>query len=363
MSQQNRVRLLNENDKPSTIHSDEIDLLDLLFQLWKGKTTILICIIIMLVAAVGYLAVAQEKWTSTALIQRPWAGQLANYDAAMNVLYKLSPQDNVSMDEQRRRVFREFVVGLSSTDQQTEYLLGSDYFKSQLTKNAEPTETERGKILDHMLSQFSMAPVSKDQPDVIQISFTADKPDSAQKMLNGYIQQVASATGSELHDDVRSRLAVQLSELEHVLKTQEQVAEVKKQDRIAVLKEALKVAEASNVEDVKVSQAETLSDDTLFLLGAPALRAMIANESSRPLSFDQVYYDAQQSYLMVKEFKLQKGEFGVFSYLQTPDLPVTKDSPKKALVLVLSVLIGGVLGAGIVLMRNMIKGYRQANGV
>jgi chain length determinant protein (polysaccharide antigen chain regulator) len=41
-----------------------------------------------------------------------------------------------------------------------------------------------------------------------------------------------------------------------------------------------------------------------------------------------------------------------------PDLPVNRDSPKRALTLVLAVLLGGMIGAGVVLGRNAVRSYR-----
>ncbi len=47
---------------------EQIDLIDLLVQLWKGKITIIATIIVMILLAVLYLFVAKEKWTSTAIV-------------------------------------------------------------------------------------------------------------------------------------------------------------------------------------------------------------------------------------------------------------------------------------------------------
>lgn len=41
-----------------------------------------------------------------------------------------------------------------------------------------------------------------------------------------------------------------------------------------------------------------------------------------------------------------------------PTLPIRRDSPKKAIILVLAVLLGGMIGAGVVLGRNALRGYK-----
>lgn len=41
-----------------------------------------------------------------------------------------------------------------------------------------------------------------------------------------------------------------------------------------------------------------------------------------------------------------------------PTLPIRRDSPKKAITPVLAVLLGGMIGAGIVLGQNALRGYK-----
>lgn len=82
---------VSDNNMSGSSHDPEqIDLIDLLVQLWRGKVTIVIAIVIAIVLAVGYLAVAKEKWTSTAIITQPDVGQIATYNNALNVLYGVS---------------------------------------------------------------------------------------------------------------------------------------------------------------------------------------------------------------------------------------------------------------------------------
>ncbi len=41
-----------------------------------------------------------------------------------------------------------------------------------------------------------------------------------------------------------------------------------------------------------------------------------------------------------------------------PTLPIRRDSPKRGLTLVLAVLLGGMIGAGVVLGRNAVRNYK-----
>lgn len=51
----------NNNLSGRSNEPEQIDLIDLVIQIWRGKVTIIICIIVAIALAVGYLAVAKEN--------------------------------------------------------------------------------------------------------------------------------------------------------------------------------------------------------------------------------------------------------------------------------------------------------------
>lgn len=73
------MRVENNNVSGQNHDPEQIDLIDLLVQLWRGKMTIIISVIVAIALAIGYLAVAKEKWTSTAIVTQPDVGQIAGY--------------------------------------------------------------------------------------------------------------------------------------------------------------------------------------------------------------------------------------------------------------------------------------------
>lgn len=77
------MRVENNNVSGQNHDPEQIDLIDLLVQLWRGKMTIIISVIVAIALAIGYLAVAKEKWTSTAIVTQPDVGQIAGYTNAM----------------------------------------------------------------------------------------------------------------------------------------------------------------------------------------------------------------------------------------------------------------------------------------
>lgn len=334
---------MNQENKTTTDQSllrqtfynndDELDLLDVVAQLWNGKKIIIATVLVFLLLAVLYLFFAKEKWTSEAIVTQPSAGQVANYNAALNVLYSQSPQDKPGLLELQRQLFNRFNASL--------------YALSGALQNLEEPLNLR------------VAPVTTGQNDPLSVKFTAQTAKEAQAQVSHYIQTVNNEVVNDYGADIKRNMAVKIRELTDSLTSQLKVAEDKKEQRVEALKQALKVAEDSGITTSQLTQAEFLSDDTLYLLGTKALASAIANEATKPLPLDDNYYATQRALRLIKDLKIQVDNLQSFRYIMEPDMPIRRDSPKKGLTLVLAVLLGGIVGSAIVLGRNMTATYRQ----
>lgn len=331
---------MNTNDTNLTkvhteSHSEEsIDLFDLFTQLWRGKKTIISFIIVFMIGAVAYLFFAKEKWTSSAIVTLPDAGQIANYSNAVNVLSIQQPDSAPTLSDVQQRIFGRFNASISALSE-------------QLNNQQKP-------------EKLTIEAATKDQPLPLKISYVANSAQQAQQTLNAYLQQINKRTVSELDDDLKSSINSKIDNLKEQLTAKEKIAKEKQKKRLDELNQALVVAQQSNITKPVVSQAETLSQDTLFVLGSEALSSIIKNEASRPLPLDNSYFNARQAFLVVSELKSMPETTYAFRYVMKPTLPVRKDSPKKALTLVLAALLGIIVGSGFVLGRNALRSYKPA---
>ncbi|QHM71578.1 LPS O-antigen chain length determinant protein WzzB [Mixta intestinalis] len=314
-------------------NDDDLDLMDVVMQLWNSKKTIIATIILFLIFATGYLFFAKEKWISEAIVTQPSAGQVANYNAALSVLYSQTPQDKPSVAELQRQLFSRFSASL--------------YALSGSLKNLESP------------LYLQIAPVNPGQNEPLRITFTAETAKEAQAQLTHFIKLVNDDVVNDYGADIQHNMQVKLRELNDSLASQVEVAQNKKQQRINELKQALKIAEKSKIIASQLTQAEFLSDDTLYLLGSRALGAAVASEATRPLPLDDNYYATQRSLRLIKDLKIQFDNLQSFRYVMQPDLPINRDSPKRGLTLVLAVLLGGIVGSVIVLGRNMFLSWKQ----
>lgn len=330
----------NTNDEHSSLNGgyvkeqpdSDIDLFDLVLQLWRGKVVIIVTVIISVLIGLVYINVVKEKWVSTSTVTLPAAGQVANYNAALSIVYADSPQDKPSLTGLQTQMFNRFTASMSA-------LAGA-------LANLEKPLT------------LTLTPV-KGSDDAVSISFVGQSAREAQMQLTQYISQVNDEVVKDYGDDIKRNLSVKTRELTNTLDTYKQVALNQKEHRLDVIKQALKIADASNVGKLQVNQAEFLSDDTLYLLGSDALKAMVENENSKPLDFSKEYYDAQRALLAVTHLKIEVDNLQSFRYISQPDLPLKRVSPKKGLALILAFIIGALLGSFIVIGRNSLIIYRN----
>lgn len=309
--------------------SEQVDLIDLLIQLWRGKVTIVVCVVVAIALAIGYLAVAKEKWTSTAIITQPDVGQIATYNNALNVLYGASAP---KVTELQANVIGRFSTSFSALSE----MLGNNLNPEKLTIE----QSVKGQQLP------------------LAVSYVAASPEEAQRQLAEYIQQTDEKVAKELELDLADNIKLQATTLQSSLKTQEMVAQEQKDLRIKQIQEALRYAEQAGVTKPQIQQTQDVTQDSMLLLGSDALKSMIAHEATRPLIFSGNYYQTKQNLLDIETLNLEKAKLHAYRYVMKPTLPIRRDSPKKAITLVLAVLLGGMIGAGIVLGRNALRGYK-----
>ena len=315
---------------------EQIDLIDLVMQLWRGKVTIIASVVIVLILAVVYLFVAKEKWTSTAILAQPDAAQIATYTNALKVLNPVLPGTNstgINIVDEQNSIGGRFNAALSA-------------LSNTLDNQEEP-------------EKLAVDQVVKGRDFPIQVTYVAPSAAEAQQKLTAYLQQLDREVAGELHANLNENIKLRLVALESSLKTQETVAQEQRDMRLSQIKEALKYAEEAKITKPQVQQTQYVTQDTMFLLGSDGLKSMIENETTRPLVFSDSYYQTKNDLLDVKHLNIDAKTIQTFRYVMKPDLPVRRDSPKRAIVLVLAVLLGGMIGAGIVLGRNALREYRS----
>ncbi|QMM53457.1 LPS O-antigen chain length determinant protein WzzB [Enterobacter sp. RHB15-C17] len=307
----------------------QIDLINLVLQLWRGKWVIGAFVAVFILLAVAYIMLVKEKWTSTAIISQPDAAQIATYSNALNILYGGAAP---SMLDIQTRAIGRFNSSFSAL--------------SQALYNQEVPE------------KLTIESTVKGQPLPLSVSYVGESAEAAQKQLAQYIQEVDEQTAKELSLDLKDNIKQQITTLNDSLENQEKVSQEQKDLRMKQIAEALKFAEAAKIATPKIQQTQDVTQETMFLLGSEALNSMIQHESTRPLVFSSAYYQTKQNLLDIQNLNVNPDTIHVYRYVMKPDLPIRRDSPKKGITLILAVLLGGIIGSGVVLGRNALRNYK-----
>ncbi|EDX9156396.1 LPS O-antigen chain length determinant protein WzzB [Salmonella enterica] len=320
-----------ENNSPRVREDipEQIDLIDLAMQLWHGVATIIVFILAGILAAVGYLMLAEEQWTSTAIITRPDIGQVTSYYNVMAVVYgKEAP----GIAEVQTAIADRFSSAFSAL---------SDSLRNQ----KEP-------------EKLSAEPSEKGQPFPVKVSYVGTTAGEARRRLAEYLRQVEEKTVKELNEEMKTTIVLHTGFLLSALRQQEVVAREQKDQHIRQLEAALRYAEEAKIDKPHTRNTQYVTQDTMFLLGKDALKSMTENEATRPLTFSDDYYQMKQKLFDIRSLK--PDTVHPYRCIMPPRLPVRRDSPKTALTLVLAVLLGGMAGAGMVLGRNALRNYKTA---
>lgn len=309
--------------------AEQIDLVDILAQIWRGKWVVVLFIVFSMAIAGVYLAFAKEKWTSVAVVSSPDASQIASYTSAINVLSNDNKFDTTGTQQ---RVIGRFNTAFSAL--------------VETLKNLQVPE------------KLTIDPAVQGQDLPLKVTYQAASAREAQQKLAEYIEQVDQQISRELIDDLDLNIKARATDLLESLATQEKVAQEQKDLRIKQISQALAVAKESKVQSPQVQQTDNVSQDTMFLLGSAALESMIKNESSRPLVFSDDYYRDRKNLLDIQGLKVMPEEIHAYRYVMKPTLPIHRDSPRLVLTLALALFLGIMLGSGTVLLRNAVRNYQ-----
>ena len=350
---------MNANNHLSTeqpTYSDEIDLVALCATIWDGKWKIVGAALICLVLGVIYLLVAPKVYKLEVVLAPPMAADL-------------EPIQPPKVDEHYT------LVVISSDDA---YGLVKGYLRSEEKRlsfwnqyfGVDSEAALSAGSLDEFLS-FNEELVVKEgkKEDVsITLALMTKAPSDDVQMLKGFLGAINKQVIDELVGRMGMFLALQKGKLvEDIARTREQYR-VQLQDQIVNLKEALTIAEKIGIKETPYQQlanVEVKVVDKDFLLGTKTLNSQLEALESRK-GKDSFVPDLRklQNQLQLVEADLatmqaRSNKAHTFRVLKPLSRPLKEDSPKKALVLALSVVVGGFLGLFWIFISSLVDAVRQ----
>ncbi|WP_242637279.1 LPS O-antigen length regulator Wzz(fepE) [Leclercia pneumoniae] len=313
--------------------------------------------------ALAGLAIAfllPQKWTSKAVItpaeQTQW-NPLRQMMVALQVL-------DVDVKVDRPEVFKMFIKKFQSQSLLEEYMASSPFVMEQLKgSEVDPLTLHRAvvSIADRMKAADNTSAKDADKAPYISwtLSFTAPTAADAQTVLEGYINYVSRIVEQETMQNIRNQIALKTK----VVKEQLQLDRVRLTNihntNLQRLHYSLEVANAAGIKKPVYSNGQAVKDDPDYsvALGADGIAQKLQIEKNiKDVAELNADFQNRQYYLQqLENLSIEDVNVEPFKYQLSPSMPVNKDGPGKALIVLLAGLLGGLFACGSVLLNQALS--------
>ncbi|EEL7169087.1 LPS O-antigen length regulator [Salmonella enterica subsp. enterica serovar Enteritidis] len=349
-------------------NSHEIDLFSLIEVLWQAKRRILATVFAF--ACVGLLLsfLLPQKWTSQAIVTPAESVQWQGLERTLTPLRVLDME--VSVD--RGSVFNLFIKKFSSPSLLEEYLRSSPYVMDQL-KGAQIDEQDLHRaivLLSEKMKAVDSNVGKKNETSLFTswtLSFTAPTREEAQKVLAGYIQYISDIVVKETLENIRNQLEIKTRYEQEKLAMDRVRLKNQLDANIQRLHYSLEIANAAGIKRPVYSNGQAVKDDPDFSisLGADGISRKLEIEKgvTDVAEIDGDLRNRQYHVEQLAAMNVSDVKFTPFKYQLSPSLPVKKDGPGKAVIIILAALIGGMMACGGVLLRHAMVSRKMENAL
>ncbi|WP_411063165.1 Wzz/FepE/Etk N-terminal domain-containing protein [Vibrio rotiferianus] len=341
--------------KSQRSNSDEIDLVELFKVLWKGRLAIIVSTVLCTALSALYAFNAQEWWTSSVKYIEPNAtdnqevkDELLKYQPLMGEAlgkYITSAQ----MLKNFNQLVRQSNVKKSFVKQDPAFLL---YLKTQ----GIDLGTLQGKAVLRQWSDritFTSSSPKKTDETEFQLKLTAISSNESYEMLGRYLDYVSALLKNQLEQQIVNDLRSRTNQLQQSIELKTHRALTDLAIKLEQYKVALAIASGANIE--KPIENFNIGSQFRADLGSKAISSAIKELSQvkdvtvLDPSIERDRYNL--SLLKNNEFNLPN-ETKFISYTSSLEEPLTRDKSKRALIIVLGFLLGGMMGGLYVLIKN-----------
>lgn len=348
------------SDRERVISNDEIDLVELIRGLWQQKMLILLTTFLFSAVAITYAVLATPVYEARVFVQPPSSNDIAhlNYGRGEDSgLVALSVKD----------VYDTYLRQLQSES------LRRKFFQAVYLPSL--SEEERQGSQNEVYSQFSktllVAGGGKDAPMRLSVTAYSSDPQRAVDAVTRYVQMAGDRAKSEVLKDVKSDATVKAKNLNQQIVSAQESARKQRKDEIAQLQEALVIAKSIGLEkppiisgNLSTEVSAGMGGSLTYMRGSKALEAEIGNLLKRG-SDDPFIVDIRQreaELAFYRQLAIEPNVIATFRQDGAVELPDKPVKPRKALIMVLGVLGGGVLGVLLAMIRYLwVRSTRPAH--
>lgn len=338
------------------VYSDEIDLVELFQNLWQQKLLIIAFTVVVTLAAAAFAFLSSPVYEAKAGVLPPKLSDIAGYNLGRGeaALMQFSVSD----------IYSVFKTNLLSGSLKRSFF--RDTYLPALAVN------KRNQAQDKLWAEFNeiltvKAPDIKNRPDLYEVKVAYESPVLAAEWVNHYIDMAANKTEQDMQESVRSEITARTQVIEKQIDALRTTAQKRREDRIVRLRDALVVAETVGLDAPQVITSSDgdlspfIDGNLMYMRGAKAIRAELAvlkkRENDDP--FINELRDLENQLDFLKKIDVNPDNVSVFTSDSIAEVPETPVKPKKAIILALGIVLGGMLGVFTALVRSMLAGRRS----
>ena len=368
---------------PPQRHDDEIDLIELVANLWEEKVAIVLCTLVVTAIGLIYAYVTPPTYKARVELTTPSTASLEYLNQFS--LFSISPEKS----------FADFIKTLSSS----RHLSSIASNNESLTEEALDIKADENAIFKINKIRKLQYPKDKDTtPQNYALTIEGKDRTSLLKFINTDLTIASKSTIKEIHERYISRFNASIStqrdkhstvqkKLDDQLSARKAFVLSSRKDRIIQLEEALNIAKAlklvsptslgklsseSTGRNVSINAELNNNVDPLYLRGTRLLNAELSNLKSLK---DNVFLDNEILTLEKDRMLLEnnrdierleaelenfKANSSAISFYSTAiDLPSSPIKPKKVLSIAISLVLGGILGLFVAIGRIVYKKHKS----
>lgn len=346
----------NSIQTQSITNSDEIDLVQLFKTLWQGKALIIACSILFTLIGISYALLAQPWWTSTATITQGQYQDTAEIRNQLTNVYAVLDTNNTTQINQMistSDLLKSFVTEFNAFNNKKEFFTSNAIMLQYANEAKVKTPQQKLGFIDDWAKKLSATLQDKKVPGVYNLTFQAKTAEQSLDLLQAYIQFI----NEKVNQKVMMGLNSTLTNNKKMFKAQLIALQNQAMQQIAIetkkTEYALNIAKAA---DANHPMAQMDSNGLFSIdLGTKGLAEQVSLlKNTKDLSlFEPKISTIKVKLDLLNQVKLTtKTSFESVRYLQNADYPIGRDKPKRALIVILTFLLGAMCGIAIVLLRS-----------
>ena len=338
----------NTQHLPPAYQDDEIDLFELWDNIWGQKWLVMG---VTLISAVMGLIVA---FSLTPVFQAN-----AHFLPPQNKGIQVINHSILNKKYEVNEIYDRFIVNLESRALRRQFFDA----KNMLAYYAkdDPSVDVNTIFFEQFHQNLRVTKPKRNEAEVIvSMSFELDNVEKSAEIINQFVSSVTAFTKQELIQEVSFEIENQLKELDEKIHGMRELAEQRRLDRVERLKEALTLAKATGIEMPTIEQAANQLNME-YMRGSLAIQTeidvLISRESDDPFTPEIRNHQERIAYL--KGISIDEDNLHVVRLDQKAFVPDSSIKPNKKLILAVSLVLGGMFGIFVALIRSAIRNRKK----